>query len=141
MAPPCWERNPNGIYLDQGTSLFATLAAVDNAQASRPVGRGCASLAAQVAHITFYLEVLEGDLIGKEQGTVDWSAIWRNVGAVTADEWDALRTDLETTYRRIVARLKAVETWEAEPYLASALAITVHSAYHLGEIRQALCIL
>src|SRR5579859_3016443 len=48
----------HGIYLDKGTSLFETLATIDATQASIPVGSKCASLAAQVAHIIVYLEVI-----------------------------------------------------------------------------------
>ncbi len=58
---------------------------------------------------------------------------------MTPGEWDALRANLEQTYRRVMSELRACETWEPDPHLASALAIAVHTAYHLGEIRQALC--
>lgn len=40
------------------------------------------------------------------------------------------------------ALLKAIERWEGEEEVGGALAIVVHTkAYHLGEIRQALCVL
>lgn len=130
----------HGIYLDRGTSLLETLATIDHRQASIPVGGRCATLAAQVAHVTYYLEVLEHDLLGQEVGKVDWTEIWRSVGAVDADEWDRLRADLDRTYRRFLAGLRAVETWQADPHLSVALAVTVHTAYHLGELRQALCV-
>jgi hypothetical protein len=45
--------DPSGIYLDKRTSLHQTLEAVSAQQASIPVGGKCASLAAQVAHVTF----------------------------------------------------------------------------------------
>ena len=48
-----------GIYLDQGTSLFETLAAVSAEEASIPVGGKCATLAAQVKHVAFYLDVVD----------------------------------------------------------------------------------
>lgn len=129
----------HGIYLDKGTSLFTTLEGIDHAQASIPVGAKCASIAAQVAHVTFYLEVLERYFVHHDESRADWEQIWKTVEQVTPEEWDTLRNNLQQTYRRIVAELRAVETWESEPHLASALAITVHTAYHLGEIRQALC--
>lgn len=131
----------HGIYLDRGTSLFATLREVDGERASIPVGGRCGSRAAQVAHVTFYLEVVERDLDGVETDTVDWGEIWRRVERVDPAAWDALRDDLERTYRRIRAKLEAAEEWEAEPHLEVALPIAVHTAYHLGEIRQALCTL
>lgn len=131
----------HGIYLDKNTSLFQTLAEIDHAQASRPVGADCATLAAQVAHVTFYMEVLERYFVAGDTSKADWNEIWRTVGAVSAEEWQTLRTQLEQTYRRVVAELRATTSWDADPHLASALAITVHTAYHLGEIRQALCTL
>jgi len=48
-----------GIYLDKGTSMFETLATVSAEEASIPVGGKCATLAAQVKHTAFYLDVLE----------------------------------------------------------------------------------
>ena len=131
----------HGIFLDKGTSLFETLEQIDYRQASIPVGGTCATLAAQVAHVTFYLEVLERYFVANDTTRADWSEIWRTVKEVTPEQWDEYRANLQRTYRRIVAELKDVPEWQSDPHLASALAITVHTAYHLGEIRQALCIL
>lgn len=131
----------HGIFLDKGTSLFETLEQIDHRQASIPVGGKCASLAAQVAHITFYLKVLERYFVANDTTPADWGAIWRDVEQVTPEEWDEYRVNLQRTYRRVVAELKDVSEWQSDPHLASALAIAVHTAYHLGEIRQALCIL
>ena len=130
-----------GIYLDRGTSLFETLAGVSAATASRPVAAECASLAAQVAHVTFYLDVLERALLGQEVGRQDWGEIWRTVTAVSAAEWDALRERLTATYQRVRATIAATERWDREDTMGAALAIVVHTAYHLGEIRQGLGVL
>ncbi len=131
----------HGIFLDGGDSLLETLAEIDHRRASLPVGGRCASLAAQVAHVTFYLEVLEREIVGGEEVEVDWKEIWRTVERVTPEEWDRLRANLERTYRRIGAELRDAETWSLDSHLGPALAIAVHTAYHLGEIRQALCTL
>ena len=131
----------HGIYLDKGTSLFTTLDTITADEASRPVGGTCASLAAQVAHVTFYLEVLERIMHGQQVGKLDWGEIWRTVQSVSPDEWLALRQQLAETYRRIDAMLRGHESWDDENLIGGALAITVHTAYHLGEIRQALCTL
>jgi hypothetical protein len=48
----------HGIYLDKGTSIFETLATLSADEASQPVGAQCASIAAHVAHMTFYIETL-----------------------------------------------------------------------------------
>jgi hypothetical protein len=131
--------NHHGIYLDKNTSLFQTLDEIDYRQASLRVGGRCASIAAQVAHVTFYLEVLERYFVANDSSPADWGEVWRTIEQVTPDEWKALKVNLKETYGRIRARLQRVDTWESDPHLASALAITVHTAYHLGEIRQALC--
>ena len=49
--------NVQGFFLDGGTSLFETLATITAAEASIPVGGKCATLAAQVKHVAFYLDV------------------------------------------------------------------------------------
>lgn len=131
--------NHHGIYLDKGTSLLTTLAGISAAQASQPVGGKCASIAAQVAHVTFYLEVLERYLQEKGAGDVDWGVIWRTVKEVTPEEWDILKHQLQQTYQRVLAILKSDVDWGGDPAIGGALAIVTHTAYHLGEIRQALC--
>jgi hypothetical protein len=132
--------NHHGIYLDKGTSLFATLAGISATEASQPVGGKCASIAAQVAHVTFYLEVLERYIQEKGTGDVDWGEIWRTVKEVTPEEWDNLNHHLQQIYQRVLAMLKSNVDWEDETAIGGAMAIIVHTAYHLGEIRQALCI-
>jgi hypothetical protein len=132
--------NTHGIYLDRDTSLLQTLETVSFQQASIPVGGRCASLAAQVAHVTFYLEVLERYVVEHDTGQVDWGEIWCTVEKVDAGEWQALQEKLRSTYQRIVSIIRSQGAWD-EDSIGGALAVIVHSAYHLGEIRQALCTL
>jgi hypothetical protein len=47
--------NVHGFFLDKGTSMFETLATISAEEASIPVGGKCATLAAQVKHVAFYL--------------------------------------------------------------------------------------
>jgi len=129
----------HGIYLDRGTSLFETLEPISAEVASRAVSQDCASLAAQVKHVCFYLEVLEGHMLNKPLGNVDWGEIWRTTREVTPEEWEAIKNKLKDTYQRVLAMMKGFDTWEGENQIAGSLAILVHTAYHLGEIRQALC--
>jgi hypothetical protein len=133
--------NHHGVYLDEGTSLFDTLAHITASQASIPVGGKCATLAAQVAHVNFFLEVLEASILQKETGEADWGEIWRRVSAVSDAEWQAHIQQLRQTHRRIQSMLTDWPDWDAERPISGALAIVVHTAYHLGEIRQALCTL
>ncbi len=138
-----WEEtfeSHHGIYLDAGTSLFQTLERINANTASIPVGNRCASLAAQVAHITFYLQVLERIVRSKEAQPVDWDEIWRMVEQVSAEEWDLLRYQLREAYQRCGDLFRTNPAWNEES-IGGAMAVLVHSAYHLGEIRQALCIL
>lgn len=129
----------HGYYLNRGTSLFETLATISAETASIPVSADCATLAAQVAHVRFYLDVLADSLEGTPEEGVDWGAIWRDVQAVTPDEWEASQRQLRASYERVLRLVKNPATWESEDTIADALAILAHTAYHLGEIRQALC--
>jgi hypothetical protein len=129
----------HGIFLDEGTSLFETLETITAAEASIPVGGKCATLAAQVAHVNFYLEVMESYILKKDIGKVDWGEIWRRVNKVSPEEWNAYKAQLKETYQRIVSLLQSWDNWNDERPIGGALAIAVHTAYHLGEIRQAMC--
>jgi hypothetical protein len=130
-----------GIYLDRGTSLFETLEGVSAATASRPIAAACAPLSAQVAHVTFYLEVLERALLDQEVGSNDWGEIWRTVGAVSEEQWAGLISQLRITYERVKGIIAGEQEWDGEDTIGAALAIVVHTAYHLGEIRQGLGVL
>lgn len=132
--------NTHGIYLDKDTSLFRTLETVSAEQASIPVGGKCASLAAQVAHITFYLEVLERYVVYNDSTPADWGEIWRTVEKVTPAVWDELKAKLNNAYCRIEKMFRENPVWN-EDSIGGSMAIVVHTAYHLGEIRQALCTL
>jgi DinB family protein len=132
----------HGIFLDEGTSLFETLETITAEEASIPVGGKCATLAAQVAHVNFYVEVLEAHILQKDIGKVDWGDIWRRVDKVSPEEWKAYQDQLKETYQRIISMLQRLDPvdWNDERPIGGALAIAVHTAYHLGEIRQAMCI-
>ncbi len=128
-----------GIYLDSGTSLLETLAGITAEEASIPVGNKCATIAAQVAHVCFYLDVLDRYIKTGQNERVDWGEIWRTVGEVTPAEWDASRERLRLTYLRTMEMVKTYDHWETENSVGGAIGMLVHTAYHLGEIRQATC--
>lgn len=131
---------PMGIYLDPKTSLFQTLDTVSAEEASIPVGGKCASLAAQVAHVTFFIESFERFALQGDDSPRDWGLIWRTVEKVTPHEWEEYRSKLRGAYERMMKLFNENPAW-SEDSIRGALSIVVHSAYHLGEIRQALCIL
>jgi hypothetical protein len=131
----------HGIYLDKGTSLFETLAEISSEEASIRVGGRCATLAAQVKHVAFYLQVLVKAVRENSFPKVDWGEIWRTVEQVTPEEWAQIQVELQEAYQAIQELVKETTVWPGENEIGGAIAVIAHSAYHLGEIRQALCTL
>ena len=131
--------NVQGYYLDKGTSMFETLATVSAAEASIPVGGKCATLAAQVKHVAFYLDVLEKTVRTQQFEKQDWGKIWRETSTVAPDEWEEIKSGLRQSYDRIKALIHDMPAWSTDFEIGGAIAVIAHTAYHLGEIRQALC--
>lgn len=127
--------NVHGIYLDGGTSLFETLAGLSAEDASRPVAPGRPTIAAQVDHVRFYLDVLDRYMRGEKSGQVDWKEIWQKTSRVSPEEWQAIQRRLRASYDRVTALMKSFEGWDGENEIGGAMAIVVHTAYHLGQIR------
>jgi hypothetical protein len=130
-----------GYYLDEGNSLFETLAGITAEEASIPVGGRCATLAAQVKHVAFYLETVDNSVRDPNHPRVDWTEIWRTVAAVTPAEWQTIQDDLRRAYDRILALARSTPDWRDDTDIGGAIAVVAHTAYHLGEIRQALCVI
>lgn len=128
--------NVHGMYLDEGTSLFETLATISAEEASIPVSENCATIAAHVAHIDLSIETIIKYMNG-ERPEVDWGEIWRTVREVTPKEWEASQAALRASYDQLRELVSGVEVWGRE--MGFILAILMHNAYHLGEIRHALC--
>jgi len=129
----------HGYYLDHGTSLFESLSNITASQASIPVGGKCASLAAQVKHISFYLDVtLKWKRDGNQEPN-DWGEIWSTVGEVSPVEWQTIQTELRVSYENIKAFIQFSKGWKDDHELGVMMGVLAHTAYHLGEIRQALC--
>ncbi len=131
----------HGYYLDEGTSFFETLSTISAAEASIPVGGTCATLAAQVKHTAFYLDVLAAAVRTQQFMKTDWAKIWRETGAVSAAEWQAIQADLRTSYDHVKILLDEIDDFSSVERIGGLIAIVVHTAYHLGEIRQALCVI
>lgn len=126
-----------GIYLDRGTSLFETLTRSPPrkppARCRRPA-RASPRRWSMCASTWRCLRATRGEAVGQ----IDWGASWR-LTSVTHEEWDALKGRLRDAHRDIVAVIGDAETWADENAIGGSLAVVVHTAYHLGEIRQALC--
>jgi uncharacterized membrane protein len=133
--------NVHGYFLDRGTSMFETLSAISAEEASVPVGGKCATLAAQVKHVAFYLDVLERSVRTGQFEQVDWDKIWRETSAVSPEEWETIKSSLRESYDRVKTLIDDTTEWPSEREIGGAIAMITHTAYHLGEIRQALCTL
>ena len=127
-----------GAYLDKGTSLFETLAQISAADASRPMG-SCASIAAHVAHTSYYLRALEDRMLHRDLSYIDWEQVWREVSVVDEAQWAAIIAELRQAYQRIMSQLDGADQWEGTHELSCLLGVIAHTAYHLGEIRQMTC--
>lgn len=130
----------HGIFLDKSTSLFETLEGITAEQASRATSGRCATLAAQVNHVRFYIDVLEEYMHETRTEPVDWESSWQ-VDVVTAEEWESLKQALRDSYTRVRSKMEGFDSWDNDHRVGGAMAIIIHTAHHLGEIRQMLCML
>lgn len=124
-----------GIYLDGGTSMFETLDNISAEAASRPITPDGTTIASQVGHVEFYLGVMESYMRGGWSERIDWQGSWKPK-TVTEDEWAALRKKLRETHDRVIKLITSFDDWNDERKLGGALGVIVHTAYHLGAIRQ-----
>jgi hypothetical protein len=130
----------HGYFLDRGTSIFETLEPVTAEEASRAATPLVGTLAAQVNHLAFYLDAgITFATEGPGGEPPDWDGSWA-VTTVTDEEWQALKENLRTQHGRMKALMETNPTWTVET-LGGAIATIAHSAYHLGEIRQALAVI
>ena len=130
----------HGIYIDKGTTLFDTLAGITAAQASRRASDRTASIAAHVRHVTFYLQVIERSLRGEDLGKINWREIWETDLPVTPEEWSAVVEALKTEWANVRRMHAEPATWEREDAHGEFMAIALHTAYHLGAIRQIIAV-
>ncbi len=89
--------------------------------------------------VAFYLDVVEKSVKDPKYPAVDWMDIWNNVKVVDDSEWQAIQDELRQSYASIQDLLKTTPAWPSEREIGGAMGVIAHTAYHLGEIRQALC--
>jgi hypothetical protein len=129
----------HGMYLDKGTTLFETLDGVTAEEASRSASPKTATIAAQVEHVRFYLDVLDEIIRTKNvQKKYNWEEIWQTVRAVTPEQWEDLKRRLHESHARVMATINSFEKWDGSFDIGGPMSIVAHTAYHLGGIRQAL---
>jgi len=127
--------NVRGIYLDKGTTLYETLDGVSAAEASRAISANSATIAAQVEHVRFYLDVLDDYMRTGVDKQNNWREIWETVREVTPEQWEDIKERLRQSHSRALATINSFEKWDGKYDIAGALSILVHTAYHLGGIR------
>jgi hypothetical protein len=132
----------HGIYIDKGTTLFETLDSMTADEASYRASDKNASIAAHIRHVILYLSVMEQAIRGTlKDEKVNWREIWENDRPVSPDQWKALIAELRQEYAQIRQFLGDPKTWEREDAFGGSIAIIVHTAYHLGAVRQALALM
>ena len=125
--------NVHGIFLDKGTSMFETLATISSEEASIPVGGKCATLAAQVKHVAFYLDVLEKGVRTQQFERQDWGKIWRERVTPKNGTHSSHRC---ASYDRIKALIDDTTEWQNEQQIGGAIA-SYRTLRITGRVRQA----
>ena len=128
-------RPTGGAYLDQGTGLFRTLDGIPAVRASRVPVVGGPTIAAHAGHLLYYIRVTQAFLEQREPGPLDFPGSWGGQ-IVDADEWVTLKSDIRTAYETLLATVESRPAWNDDA-IGDAMAILVHTAYHLGAIRHA----
>lgn len=129
-------RTTGGAYLDQGTGLFKTLEGISAVRASRVPVVGGPTIAAHTGHLLYYIRISHAFLVGREPGALDFPGSWGGQ-IVDADDWITLRADIRTAYDALLATIESRAAW-SDDAIGDAMAIVVHTAYHLGAIRHAI---
>ena len=129
----------HGMFLDKGTTLYETLDGVTADEASRSASPQTATVAAQVEHVRFYLDVLDEIIrTGDIEKKYNWREIWETVREVTPEQWEDVKRRLHESHDRVMATINSFENWDGPFDIGGAMSIVAHTAYHLGGIRQAL---
>lgn len=121
--------------------LLAQLEALDAGAASRRPMPGKTTIAAHADHIHFSLSLMNRWAAGEANpwAGADWNASWGRA-TVSEGQWrklcDGLRQEAEKWRKAVATRAG----WD-DTGAAAALSTAVHTAYHLGAVRQILAAL
>ncbi|MGI8639441.1 MAG: hypothetical protein ACR2MG_05745 [Pyrinomonadaceae bacterium] len=128
--------SPEGsAYLDRGVGILNTIEKVSAEKASQSIGENGATIAAHLDHAGFYLVILLEFMNGRTE-KVDWNESWV-VKTVDETEWNSLRENTKEAYQKVTETFQTIEDWDDDK-VGDAMGIVVHTAYHLGAIRQML---
>lgn len=130
---------PIGMFLDKGDALWQTLDNVTAEQASVPIAEDGNSIAGQVAHMTFYLDVMAAYMRNEPPEKPDWADAWKTV-KVDAHQWQDLKRKLAERQSELLTLINAApeEVFKDPDILGGSYALVGHNAFHLGQIRHAL---
>ena len=121
------------MYLDRGVGFLNSLEKISADAASRAISPEGATVAAHTEHARFYLRMLGEFMTGRTE-KVDWNESWL-VKSVDENEWKLLKENLRKDYELTLEFFGKIEDWD-EDKISGALSIVVHTAYHLGSVRQ-----
>jgi len=130
--------SPGGgaFVLNSGdVGMLRSLDRIGATAASRAVSGG-ATIAAHAQHVRYGLSLMNqwARSGGNPFADATWDAAWR-ITAVSAAEWEAIRTGLRDEASRWLEVLEAPR--DVQPVeLTGMIASIAHLAYHLGAIRQ-----
>lgn len=124
-----------GMLLNSGDRGILHALDTLTAKDASVIVNGGSSIAAHVAHVTFYANVINRVVAGENPWeTADWTASWKKP-VVNAEEWENMKRDLADEHSKwlmVNAEPRDITTAELT-YMVASIA---HLAYHLGAIRQ-----
>lgn len=118
-------------YLDREVGVLNTIEKISAQNASRLIGG--ATVAAHLEHSRFYLEILPEFMNGRTE-KIDWNESWL-VKTVDEAQWNLLKENVQRNYEKVAEMFQTIAVWDDEK-VGGAMAIVVHTAYHLGAMRQ-----
>ncbi len=118
-------------YLDREVGVLNTIEKISAQNASRLISG--ATVAAHLEHARFYLEILPEFMNGRTE-KVDWNESWL-VKTVDEAQWNLLKENVQRNYEKVAEMFQTIAVWDDEK-VGGAMAIIVHTAYHLGAMRQ-----
>ncbi len=118
-------------YLDRGVGVLNTIDKISAEDASRSIGG--ASFVSHLEHTRHYLVALVEFINGRTE-KVDWEMSWM-IKTVDENQWNLLKEKVRHDYETVIQTFKSIEIWDDDK-VGDAMAIVVHTAYHLGAMRQ-----
>lgn len=135
LLEEAYEGSKTSFFSDSDKpGLLGTLAGLSAEQASKPLSADGLTTAAHAEHLRWSLANLNSATPGGAWNP-DWKASWR-VRAVSAEQWDKLRSELSKEYQDFHQTMSSSPIWHSETMMFTGVVASIaHAAYHLGAIR------